>query len=46
MQEDDAWDELVVAMIYSVDLGLNRGIMLLAQARICRCLFYLSVSHV
>lgn len=40
MQEDDALYQLVVAMIDSVDPGLNRGITLLAQPRICACLFY------
>jgi len=40
MQEDAASYQLVVEMIDSVDLGLNRGIMLLAQPLVCVCLFY------
>lgn len=43
MQEDDAWYQLVVAMIDSADLGFNRGTTLLAQPQICT--FVLSVSH-
>lgn len=47
MQEGDASYQLVVAMIDSVDLGLNRGITVLAQPWICACLFFvLGVSHV
>lgn len=46
MQEDVAWYQLVVEMIDSVGLELNRGIMLLAQPRFVHVCFILSISHV